>query len=100
MTVYDMHHLKRKLVWVGIILVAIGVAMGLLFGLSAGVGWVVAGDYVGDSGARYMLVVGLAYTSFFAYFASLVTLAGGVGAIALGLTLKVVALGAGYLRRH
>ena len=95
-----MHHVSRKLVKIGIIVVAIGVTMGLLFGLSGGVAWVVGGDYVGDSGARYMLVVVLAYTSFYAYLACLVTLAVGVGALALGLTLKAVTLGTGYLRKH
>ena len=94
-----MHRISRKLVKIGIILVAIGVTMALLCGLSGGVLWAVGGrDHVSDSGVRYMLVV--AYTSFYACLvASLVTLAGGVGAGALGLTLKGVVLGTAYFHR-
>ena len=97
----DMHRISRKLVKIGIILVAIGVTMALLCGLSGGVLWAVGGrDHVSDSGVRYMLVVGLAYTSFYACLvASLVTLAGGVGAGALGLTLNGVVLGTAYFHR-
>ena len=97
----DMHRISRKLVKIGIILVAIGVTMALLCGLSGGVLWAVGGrDHVSDSGVRYMLVVGLSYTSFYACLvASLVTLAGGVGAGALGLTLKGVVLGTAYFHR-
>ena len=96
-----MHRISRKLVKIGIILVAIGVTMALLCGLSGGVLWAVGGrDHVSDSGVRYMLVVGLAYISFYACLvASLVTLAGGVGAGALGLTLKGVVLGTAYFHR-
>ena len=94
-----MHRISRKLVKIGIILVAIGVTMALLCGLSGGVLWAVGGrDHVRDSGVRYMLVV--AYISFYACLvASLVTLAGGVGAGALGLTLKGVVLGTAYFHR-
>ena len=92
-----MHHVSRKLVRIGIIIVAIGVTMGLLFGLALGP--ILA---LGDTDHSVGIVVqkGFGYTAGFTFYASLVTLAGGVGAIALGLTLKVVALGAGYLRRH
>ena len=95
----DMHRISRKLVKICIILVAIGVTMALLCGLSGGVLWAVGGrDHVSDSGVRYMLVV--AYISFYACLvASLVTLAGGVGAGALGLTLKGVVLGTAYFHR-
>ena len=94
-----MHPLSRKLVKIGIILVAVGVTMALLCGLFGGVVWAL-GHRVGDSGVFYMLLAGFAYTAYFAYLASLVSFAGGVSAGGLGLTLKVVALGTGHFRRH
>ena len=102
-----MQPLSRKLVKIGIIFVAFGVTMALLLGLSIGLifaaGWVFDDpDLVDDplTGIPDMLTVGLGYTAAFAFHACLIALAGGVGAGVLGLTLKAIALGAGYLRRH
>ena len=96
-----MQPLSRKLVKIGIILVAFGVTMALLLGLS--VGLIFAATWVFNdplTGIPDMLTVGLGYTAVFAFHACLIALAGGVGAGVLGFTLKAVALGAGYLRRH
>ena len=100
-----MQPLSRKLVKIGIILVAFGVTMALLLGLS--VGLIFAATWVFDdsvdnplTGIPGMLTVGIGYTAVVAFHACLIALAGGVGAGVLGLTLKAVALGAGYLRRH
>ncbi len=96
-----MHPLSRKLVKIGIIIVAIGVAMGLLCGLC--VGLIFATVWVfGDSltGILDRLTVGLGWTAAYTFHASLIALAGGVGVVVLGLTLKAVALGAGYIHRH
>ena len=93
--------LSRRLVKIGIILVAFGIAMALLLGLS--VGLIFAATWVfGDplTGIPDRLTVGLGFTAAFAFYACLIALAGGVGAGVLGLTLKVAALGAGYFRRH
>ena len=92
-----MHHVSRKLVRIGIIIVAIGVTMGLLCGLAFGIAWAF-GDT--DNSVGIVVQKGFGYIGAYAAHASLFALAGGVGAIALGLTLKVAALGAGYLRRH
>ena len=90
----NMHRISRRLVKFGLILVALGATTGLLCGLFGGVVWA-----LGDSSTPHVVLAGLAYTAYFAYLACLVTLAGGVGASALGLTLKAVVLGTAYFRR-
>ncbi len=97
--------LSRLLVKIGIILVVFGITMAFLLGLSIGLifaaTWVF-GDSVDDplTGIPDRLTVGIGYMAAFAFHTWLIALAGGVGAVMLGLTLKVVALSAGYLRRH
>ena len=96
-----MHPLSRKLVKIGIIIVAIGAAIGLLFGLSIGFIFVavwVFGEPL--TGIPDRLTIGLGYTAAYAFYASPIALAGGVGVVVLGLTLKAVALGAKNIRRH
>jgi len=92
-----MHHVSRKLVRIGLLIVAIGATLGLLACL-AFLPILALRDT--DHSIGIEVQKGFGYIVAYGFHASLFALVAGIGAIALGWTLKAVTLGAGYVRRH